>query len=446
MKRTCLISSSLALAVLAPTVASAEPAILYIPTDPVTLTPFNTPPCGSGVSAALGCANVAEVLDRDPFTDAAGLTTDMDAALMAYDVLVTNTRPPEYISYVMLMASDAAADMSTSFTCTSAGINCAARQRDDIAFTSGTTMNCMDPEPLHAALHAFGRVSGLEGVDNPDDFMNYIPDYTTPPMGFLDVCSDRVQQQGFNDAGDQVSLPLECTSVDHFTCPDGMNGDAGQNSHQDLLAAYGDRVEDVDAPVLSNILPEDGSVLMADGATALLEIDVDIEDADPVVGVRWTITSDALVSDMFPDGVLSICTNDVCSVNWPDALPLKETGSDWASPVALNFPPGEYAITLEAADYHGNVAETVSLSVTIEGMGGGTGGATGNADTTAGNDTNPPLDTGLDGSSGGDDTSGSAGGTDDGGGCSCRTNGQAPGSMVLMLLGFAGLGAMRRRW
>ena len=37
MKRTCLISSALALTVLAPTVASAEPAILYVPTEPVTL-------------------------------------------------------------------------------------------------------------------------------------------------------------------------------------------------------------------------------------------------------------------------------------------------------------------------------------------------------------------------------------------------------------------------
>ena len=60
------------------------------------------------------------------------------AALAAYDVLVTNTRPPEYISYVMLMADDAANEDSQSFTCTSAGINCAARQRNDIAFSAGS--------------------------------------------------------------------------------------------------------------------------------------------------------------------------------------------------------------------------------------------------------------------------------------------------------------------
>ena len=46
----------------------------------------------------------------------------------------------------------------------------------------------------------------------------------------------------------------------------------------------------------------------------------------------------------------------------------------------------------------------------------------------------------------GDETDGAvATETDEGGGCSCTT-GQTPGgSMVLMLLGFVGLGAMRRR-
>ena len=39
MKRTCLISCALTAAVLAPASASAEPGILYIPTEAVTLRP-----------------------------------------------------------------------------------------------------------------------------------------------------------------------------------------------------------------------------------------------------------------------------------------------------------------------------------------------------------------------------------------------------------------------
>jgi MYXO-CTERM domain-containing protein len=451
MNRTCLISSALALTVLAPTVVSAEPGVLYIPTEPVTLTPFNEGVCGSQINSALGCDNVDMVTEVAPFADAADLTTAMSDALVDYDVMVTNTRPVDYLPYLMLMASDEPSKKSQSLTCTGAGINCGSRQRNDIGFTRGTTMNCMDPEVTHASMYAFGRMSGLEGVVNPEDWMNYLPDYTMPPVGFIDDCFDRANQLAFDDKGNQVEQQLECTSLDHFECPDGMNGEAQQNTHQDLLMYYGARTEDADPPVFSNILPEDGTVLtVGDNGVALLEIDVDIADADPAVAARWTITSDALISDMFPDGILSICTNDICSVNWEDVSPAKATDSDWASPVALNFPPGEYAITLEASDYHGNVAEMVSFTVTIEGDASDTGNDTGQDDTAGGMETGnppppPPFTTGQDSGDSGDTDNGDGGATDDGGGCSCRTT-QTPGGMVLMLLGLMGLGAMRRRW
>lgn len=444
MKRTCLISSALALTVLAPTVASAEPGILYIPTDPVILYPTGMAPCGASINSAIGCGGVDAETEIAPYANAGDLTGEMSTELADYDVLVTNTRPPEYISYAMLMASDEPNAESTSLTCTSAGINCGGRQRNDIAFTRGTTMNCMDPVQLHAALYAFGRVSGLEGVANPEDYMNYLPDYTTPPMGFMDVCSDRVNQIGFDDEGNQVDLPLECTSVDHAECPDGMNGEPGQNSHQDLLLYYGPRTEDTEAPVLSNIMPADGTVLMEGDE---LTVDVDVMDADPVVGVRWVISSPALEAAGVEGGALSQCTNDVCDGNWEDATPLKATDSDWAFSLA-GLPAGEYTITLEAADYHGNVAEMSTVTVTIEGE---AGGSSGSADETGGgNDTEepPPFTTGQDtGDTGDGETDGGSGATDDsGGGCSCRTTPASGGSMVLMLLGLVGLGAMRRRW
>jgi MYXO-CTERM domain-containing protein len=449
MKRTCLISSALAMAVLAPTVASAEPAILYIPTEPVTLRPTGTAPCGSDANSANGCGGASEETEEPPFDGAADLTMAMSDALATYDVLVTNTRPPEYVSYVMLLPSEEESPKSESFTCTFAAINCGARERNDIIATSGTTMYCMEPEITHAAMYAFGRVSGLEGVANPEDWMNYLPDYTTPPTGYQDVCSDRVNQQGFDDQGDQVELPLQCTSVDHAECPDGMNGESQQNSHQDLLLYYGERTEDAEAPVLSNIVPENGAVLQAGDP---LTVDVDIMDADPIVGVRWVIASPALEAAGVEGGALSQCTNDVCSGNWDDATPIKATDSDWAFTLA-QLPAGEYTITLEAADYHGNVAETVTIMVTIEGGTGETGNnETGNVDETGndpddGNNVTNGFTSGVD-TGDSDDSGGDGGANDDstdGGGCSCRTT-QTPGGMVLMLLGFVGLGAIRRRW
>lgn len=450
MKRTCLISSALTLSMLAPALASAEPAIVYVPTETVTLTPLNTPPCGSGINSALGCGGVsmaAGVTDIDPYDGAAALITAMTDALEVYDVLVTDVRPPVYVPYLMLMPSDDPAEMSMSFTCTSAGINCSSRQRNDMLFTLGTTVNCMNPEITHAALYAFGRASGLEGVDNPDDYMNYVPDYTTPPMGFMDACADRVNQMGFNDQGNPIVQQLECTSLDHFECPDDADGDPGQNSHQDLLSYYGERTEDTEAPVFSNIVPEDGAVLAAGDP---LTIDVDIADAETVLGVRWTISSPALM-DLIGAESFSQCTNDSCDDNWNDATPLKATDSDWGITFqGLN--PGEYTITLEAADFHGNVAEMVTYTVIIEGDATDTGNVDTGADETAG-----PVDTGNNDDSAftsgqdSDDgnTDGATGANDDGGGgCSCRTSqtpGQTPGGAVLMLLGLVGLGAMRRR-
>jgi MYXO-CTERM domain-containing protein len=450
MKRTCLISSALALSVLAPTLAAAEPAILYIPTEAVTLRPTSMAPCGSQVNSALGCGGASEETEEPPFGDAAALTTAVSDALATYDVLVTNDRPPEYISYVMLLASEDPAEKSESFTCAFASINCSARQRNDIISTSGETMNCMNPEVTHAALYAFGRTSGLEGVTNPEDYMNYVPDYSVPPTGYQDVCSDRVQQFQINDDGEQVELPLECTSIDHVECPDGANMEPGQNSHQDLLLVYGERISDTEAPVIANVVPENGAVLSVGDD---LDLDADVTDADLVVGGRWIVASPALVEAGIESGTLSQCTNDVCDANWEDATPLKATDSDWAFSLA-GLPRGEYTVTFEAADYHGNVAETVTVMVTIEGAGDETSGP---ADTGVDETAGPvdPDDGGVFTSgqvTGGDDgdTEGGTGAVDDtADGCSCRTSripGQAPGGAVLMFLGLMGLGAMRRRW
>lgn len=428
--------------------AAAEPAILYLPDQPVVLTPTGVPPCGSEIHSALGCGGVDEVTEIQPFGEVHALAEAMREVLAPYDVLVTHVRPPEYVPYVMLMPSYEPRPESESPTCAYAGINCAARQRNDLAFTSGSTLNCFDPEITHASLYAFGRVSGLEGVANPADVMNYVPDYATAPLGFVDACSDRVPQLGFEGPrpGQEV---FECTSDDHSPCPTGENGEVQQNGHQDLLLFYGPRTEDFDPPAFANIQPADGTVLPLYGD---LVLDVDIEDADPVVAVRWTLASAVLEDAGIEGGMLSICTNDVCDANWDDATPLKATGSDWSFTLT-GLPPGEYTITLEAADFHGNVASAVILAVTVD-------------DDTNEPTTGPPgpsddgvLTTGagaegeggeLDGGAftSGDDA-GSSGSSSDGllldrPGCGCRAISGSRGALPL-LFGVVVLGAMRRR-
>lgn len=441
------------MAVLIPGVASAaEPSILYVPTDPVTLLPTNLPPCGSAVNSALGCGGVGEATVIEPYDGAAELALAMGEALEPYDVHVTHVRPPEYVPYLMLLPRLEPSPESKSLTCTSAGINCGARQRNDIAIVHGSTMNCVDPDPLHAALYAFGRSSGLEGVDDPDDYMSYPPVWGSQPLGFVDVCLDRVWQIFDDDGGGPTELPLECTSVDHVACPDGSNGSPQQNGHQDLLSFYGARTEDSDPPVLLDVLPPDGTVLEEGGD---LVMDVAIDDADPVVGVRWSISSQVLVDLGIENGTLTQCTNDVCEVNWADATPLKATDSDWSFTL-VGLPAGEYVITLEAADLHGNVAELVTRVVTVGGGTGDTGpidptfpgedGAFTTGDEQGDGEVGDEAGGFSSGEGNADSSSGSSSGLVlDRPGCACRSTPSSPAGGPAMLLALLGLRALRRR-
>ena len=432
MKRICLISSVLATAALAlPSTANAEPGILYLPDGPVTLRPAGEGVCsgmGGQDNSALGCTSAVTAETEITPANSGAIFDGFVAALADYDVMVTRDRPPEYIAYHMLLAGDMPNEESTGFSCASEASNCAALKRNDIAFTNGGTMNCTDPDALHAALAAFGRLSGLEGSDNVNDPMGYPPDYTNAVSTYDDNCGTRVGV--YNEEG--VEQPLSCTNGDHNGCDADM-----VNSVADLMAFYEARVEDTDPPVLSNITPEEGTEFQP-GDT--FPMNVTIEDADPIVGVRWTIQSDALVMDDFPDGTVTKCTNDVCTLGWPETS--KPTDSDWSfNEISAPDINGDYVITLEVSDYHGNVAETVTINVNVGGASMTDATATAD-DTTDSGFEDTGDDTGDDESSGGGSgASGDDGGDD--GGCGCTTAPQ--GGFAVLLVGLLGFGLRRRR-
>ncbi|MEM9461563.1 MAG: hypothetical protein AAGF11_45790 [Myxococcota bacterium] len=334
--------------------AKAEPAVLYIPDEDIELNPLGLLPCSSQVNSALGC--LGDSMEVAPaYPNAAGLRASLSGALDPYDVHVTGQRPPEYLAYTMLLASDDPVPESASFTCSQGAIHCEARKRNGIVQVLGPTQNCPFSDPRLTSLFAFGRASGLEGVDAPLDAMYYPPDFSVGGGVFIDACQPIVNRLGFNDAGEVIELPLECTSLDHVGCPA-----QEQNGHADLLAYYGPRVVDVDPPVVVSMTPEDGSFIPPGEE---LVLDVVLSDADPVLGGRWTIYSSVL-EEAVPGGQLTICTNDTCAVSWPDATPLKPTDSDWRMPVA-GLPEGEYEVTFEASDFHGNVMEPVYMVIYV---------------------------------------------------------------------------------
>lgn len=460
-----------------PQSASAEPGILFVPNEDTVLIPVVTCPVSqSGQNnSALGCANVAKEINFTAFTgDHAGMMAGLQAALAPYDVTVTDVRPPEYVEYTMLVPQAGLAAENISYICGGSGINCSAAKRNDIGFLYGGTANCTNPDLVHSALAQVGRLAGLEGNSDPDDPMGYPPNFLLPATAFQDTCTERVNQFGVDDLGMEIELPFECTSLDHEDCPEPTE----INSHADLMAYYGARVDDAEAPELANVSPvdgenyEDGDILM----------DVEITDSDPIVGVRWTMQSDALEAAGIEGGVLRRCTNDVCAgpgttnpENWDGVF--HETDGDHSFSL-VGLPPGEYFITLEVADYHGNVAPTVTLTVTVGPAEGGTGGSTGGGDTgdgstggasTGGESTGDGL---LDDTGEGDSTTGAGtaamGSTSEGGddlpdpepgaetgvaslggmsttpdvGCACRSARPRPGGAWLLL---GGLGLLLRR-
>lgn len=370
--------------------AGAEPGVLYVPTEDVVLTPVSTPGCTSEVSSATGCTTGIDAMEvMPPYANAAALRDALAVALAPYDVHLATERPPEYLAYTMLLASDVADPDSTSATCSSGGIACGARKRNGIVRVFGPTPNCPVLDVPLASIYAFGRISGLEGVTDPLDAMRYIPDFTTQSGMFVDGCSARVQQIAFDDMGVGTPLPLECTSVDHHGCDP-----ADQSSHADLLEYYGPRVVDEAPPVLSNLQPGDGAWI-PEGDDMVL--DVDIADADPVVGGRWTVVSPVFEDFGYEGGVITFCTNDACDFGWDDASPLKATDSDWSLEFT-SLPAGIYEITFEASDFHGNLTAPAVMVAQIGG----------DPPPTTGTGTGPELDTGaLD--TGSLDTSGGGG-------------------------------------
>jgi MYXO-CTERM domain-containing protein len=261
-----------------------------------------------------------------------------------------------------------------------------------------------------------------------------------PASTFQDQCDDISPRI---DPKTMMPVPLECTSADHNGCMMGQ-----QNTVADLMAYFGGRTDDTEAPVLSNMQPTDGQDFPLAGPTAMVEFSVEVADADPIVGLSWTIESDVFADQ---GGSISACTNNHCDVNLIEGDPFKPTDSAWGFPIGL--PGGEYAVTLEASDYHGNVTETITYTFTVNGGMGESGGAsdtdamtTGATMTTTTPTTTMSLETTNGATEGDTDDEDDTGPEmmEDDGGCNC-TQSPGAGGAFMLILGLFGFAATRRR-
>ena len=446
----------------------AAPAVLYIPTEAVDLVPVAMCeiPQMNDDNPALGCTDL--VLDPATFEPVANIddiVTGVTDALAPYNVIVTTTRPPVYVPYQMLIPQDSEDPKSTSQSCTIAAADCDGIDRADIGFTSGGTANCMDPDPVMAALIAFGRMSGLEGKDNPMDVMGFPPDFAMPVTEFVDACDVIVTPE---DPDTMMPTPLLCPSSQHEE--NGMcTMDDEQNSHQELLAVYGA----ADPAILTDsAAPEIGEVTGAPAQDAMLPagtklmLSVPVTDDSGYAMVRIAVESTALESEFgAPGGIVDKCFGGSCGVRvGGDATPqaiefdpgMNMAYPDPSAPFSMNelgggaLPGGAYTITVEASDLAGNEATPFTVSFMVEGGGDETGT---DPDTSGGDDNTDADDDDADdddddGDSSGDDDDDDSNATgDDGGdeGCSCTT-GPTGGNAAFLLFGIAGLAMSRRRY
>jgi MYXO-CTERM domain-containing protein len=423
-------------------------AVLVIPDAEVMLVPASMCPIpqgGQDNSGLLCSAGVSMPTAFPPIAGLADIITGVETALAPYNILVTSTMPPPYVPFQMLIPTDNVDDMSMGVTCTAAGTDCDGKKRNDIGFTLAGTMACMDPDPIHASLYAFGRMSGLEGKNNPMDPMNYPPDYTMPATAYQDACDAMVQTI---DPKTMMPDPFVCVGLIHEVhCMDMMDQ---QNSHLELEAVYGAGpwVEDTTAPTVDSIeMPENGAMIPEGMGISLNAM---VSDDSGTVFARWTIQSPALAGIDPADDTGTLCkgTNDACALTYDGgSMPHYDSSQGFpVSELSGALPGGEYTITFEASDLSGNTIEPMSVTVTIAGGAAddsGTGGAT-NTTMTATSASSTTAVTSFTSGETGDGTEGGATGDEGGdGGCSCSTTPR--GGAAFMLAGLFGLAVARRR-
>lgn len=445
----------------------AAPATLFVPIDAIALVPADLCPVPGNTSgnSALGCVDgLDEATDYVPRADQAAIVEALRTALAPYAVRVTTERPPPYVPYTMLLPGDAIDLEATSRTCVVASIDCDGVKRNDTASTGGGTANCTDPDPVQAALIAFGYLSGLENNDNPADPMFYPPEFDAPSTAYVDACASLVPSL---DEEGMVNLPV-CVGLYHEVHCDDLEGTI--NGDRELRGVYGSGplAEDTTPPVVEGIGLA-GDLEVASGTR--LPFWATLTDDGGYVFVRWSVTGDnpdLLDVDFDGDGVVCKGHNDVCEVGFDDALPpyYQDADGSYGAAEISTLPDGTYEVTFEAADLAGNAIDPITVSIVVGGgVDTGPSDDTGPLDGTRGDGdggTLPPADSGPadegpaedeaanDGGVLDDEGGGATGSSGTGGaaqdlasrGCSCDAGGATISLGWVMLMG---LGMQRRR-
>ncbi len=370
------------------------PGVLFLAMDGLTLRSY----CGRGDSAN-AAANCSALVDNDTNFPAYGSSSEKDSLqqtvegyFAAFDLVITQNRPPDYLAYTMAVIGGTSANAGQGGgTCGVANVSCDGLKRNHVSLTFPSscpgTASTVGQETAHNW--------GLEHTDVESDLL--YPYNTGGTKSFRNECMDIVPRPG--------GKPLVCSYIHEIYCPAG--GGTQQNSQTELLGVFGPRTPDSTAPEIMDMQPIDGSEFVP---ADTIQITARVVENSNFAGVRWTwLNADPSIAN--EDGTYTRCTNNMCDDEMNLGLDI-----DFDN-LALDFinlngaPPGMYSFRLEVMDAYGN-SDMEEVTFTV--VGDGT--------TPTGTDTSTTTTTtaGSDGSSdgGGGTGTGPGPGTETGGGTS----------------------------
>ena len=297
--------------------AAGSPGVLFVNFEGAVLKKN----CGN--DARYNCSTLYDRFDGyvGPFKG----TEDQRAAIIGsvkqdlkpFDVLVTTTRPPPEVDYVMVLYGELGPQ---TFAGLAPYIDCGDRFLNDVAFAQG------DESPITGAtviLHEAGHTWGLEHVDSVFDLMFPVNDSVS--ASFTDDCQNVVADTELTPATGS------CTLAHTAFCDLG-----GQRSHSELLERFGPSVPDTTAPLIFIESPATRAPVVA-GTAGSLVIEITDDRAPQVYDLTLRINGD-----------------------------LAFQGAVWERLEApLLIPdPGTYLLEVEATDPAGNPA-TASRSIHV---------------------------------------------------------------------------------
>ena len=392
-----------------------SPGVVFVAMDGVTLTPS----CGNGDSAhsALNCTPLVDAETTFPAfgAQAAADFQQLRGYYEPFDIIMTSTRPPDFVPYTMTVIGGSAGQVGLGGACGVANVACDGLKRNHVSLNFPQSCNGMAETAGQETAHNWG----LEHTDNPSDIL--YPFNNGGVKSFVDSC-----MAISHETGNGITA---CGYIHEIYCPDGAGEQ--QNSYAEMLGVFGPKTPDESPPQIVSTYPEDGDVIEPGSE---FTVTASIEENSRTTAVKWTWL------EGLPEGTESYtrCTNNICDDNYNVGVSFDASEVAWDF-LGLNMPPeGEYSMMVEAYDVYGNYdSRTITFVV-------GEAAADDGADDTGGGGDDDDDDDGDDDDDDDDDGTGGDGGADggdDGGGCRVAPT---PAGIPLALFGLLLIGARRR--